>query len=642
MDEYNAPRNERVAIAAILALCLVCLSLLSFSAHAALPSLPGLESYPRSAQVVQIQRGLEVFQVRPLVTVRTLSKREAVADRLIVVFQNKISDADQNVSHLRANARGAGRAIPLLKIGPKAILVDVTGAKSLEEAARAYKADSTVLHASPDWVMGATEIPNDPFVGSQGGLNTIQAPAAWNRTHGSVGVVIAVLDSGINEANLDLAGKVIARKDFTGSSSGATDIAGHGTHVAGIAAASTNNVIGVAGVGYDSRLLNVKVLDDAGRGSVSMLFNGIYWAADNGAHVINMSLSSDRDDCSTSWWEDLFDVGRNELPDSINYAWDRNIVLVGAAGNNGKNQQLWPAACPNVVAVANTTIGDVKAASSNFGVWVDLAAPGSSIFSTAVPGAAKCQSGLVGQFANCSGTSMASPHVAGLAALVRASCDFSLGTDIVARLTSTADAIPGTGSNWQFGRINALRAVCFPIPGNARIGAVTAGSIQLLWTDRTPGETRFEITRQAVGGALTTIIVPANTTNFVHSGLSVGATIDYRVRACDGLGCSGLSNVARGRTGAKLSVAITGHGKVTSIPAGISCGNGATDCTEVYNPGASVKLTPTPFVNLLKNIEWVFDHWEGACSGQSFICSVSMTGAKSARAVFVLAPGGGV
>ena len=642
MYRINIRIGERIAFAAIFLLCAVCLTLLPSAARAALPNLPTIDSYPRSEKVLQIQRGAEIFQVRPLKTVMTLAKREAVADRLIVVFQNKLADADQNLSHLRAPARGAGTALPLMKIGPKAILVDVTGAKSLEDAARAYKADPNVLHASPDWVMRAAETPNDPFVASQGGLNVIQAPAAWNRTHGSTGVVIAVLDTGIDETNPDLVGKVVGRKDFTGSSAGTSDVVGHGTHVAGIAAAATNNVVGVAGVGYNSRLLNVKVLDDAGSGSVSMLFNGIYWAADNGAHIINMSLASDNEDCSTSWWEDLFDVGRNELRDSIGYASGRNIVLVAAAGNNGKNQQLWPAACPNVLSVANTTMTDAKAASSNFGTWVDLAAPGSGIFSTAVPGGSACQSGMVGQFANCSGTSMASPHVAGLAALVRASCNFSSSADIVNRLTSTADPIAGTGTNWQFGRINALRAVCFPVPANVRIGSVSATSIQLLWNDTTPGETRFEISRQPVGGAASTVIVPANTTSFVHSGLAAGAAIDYRVRACDAAGCSAFSNVAHGRTGAKLTVTFLGHGKVTSSPAGINCGNGFTDCNEVYAPGTSVRLTPTPYGNLIKNIIWEFDHWEGACSGQSYVCTVAMSGAKSARAVFVLSPDSGL
>ena len=683
MNRYHYAIQERIAFAAIVAMCLVCLSLLPRSAQAALPVVPGPEAYPRAAQPVFVKRGLETIQVRPLKTVLTLSKRKAVADRLIVVFRSTLADADKDLSHLRANRLGAGKALPLLKIGPKAILVDVTGAKSLEDAARAYKADPNVLHASPDWIMRASETPNDPFIGSQGGLNTIQAPAAWNRTHSSTGMVIAVLDTGIDEAHPDLVGKVVDRRDFTGSSAGATDVAGHGTHVAGIAAASTNNAVGVAGVGYNSRLLNVKVLDDNGDGSISMLFDGIYWAADHGAHVINMSLGADQD-CSTSWWEDLFDTGRNELRDSIGYAWSRNIVLVGAAGNNGVSRQQWPAACPNVVSVANTTIADVKATSSNFGTWVDVAAPGSSIFSTAVPGAGSCQSGLVGQFANCSGTSMASPHVAGIAALVRASCGFSSGADIVTRITSTADAIAGTGSNWQFGRVNAFRAVCFPVPGSATIGNVTASSLQLRWTDRTPGETRFEILRQPIGGTvlsnanlaiknvgalqltttkigsiggidpgavLTTdvngtaasiVIVPANSTSYTHSGLSVGAKIDYRVRACDGLGCSEWSNIAHGRTGTKLTVSLSAGGKVTSTPAGINCGMGASSCNAVYSPGTVVNLKPTPYVNLLKHIAYEFDHWEGACAGQDYICSVSMSGAKSVRAVFVRDPTGGL
>jgi hypothetical protein len=181
-----------------------------------------------------------------------------------------------------------------------------------------------------------------------------------------------------------------------------------------------------------------------------------------------------------------------------------------------------------------------------------------------------------------------------------------------------------------------------PGPGGVHIGTVTATSIQVLWTDTPPGETRFESNRQVVGGTSTTVIVPANTTSYTHSGLTAGASIDYRVRACDGIGCSDWSIVAHGRTGANLTVSLLGSGKVTSSPAGINCGIGFTDCSEVYNPGTSVNLTPTPYVNLLKHIAFEFDHWEGACAGQDFICTVSMTGAKSAKAVFVKDPTGGL
>jgi thermitase len=603
-------------------------------AQAALPSAPDAEIYPRAEQPVEVRQGDRTIRVRPLKTVRDASGREALADRLIVAFQAGVSDADRDAAHQRAGGLGAVTARPLLAVGPTAVLVDVAGAASLETAARAYQGDARVRFAGPDWLMHADETPNDPDVAKQAGLGVIRAPAAWNRTHGHSGVRIAVLDTGIDEAHADLAGKVVGRRDFTGSGSGTADVAGHGTHVAGIAAAATNNAVGVAGVGYDSRLLNVKVLDDTGSGSMSMLFNGIRWAADNGANVINMSLGADQD-CDPNLAEDIFDAATNELRDAIGEAWDAGAVLVASAGNNGTSREHWPGACPNVLAVANTTSADVKAANSNFGAWVDLAAPGTSIWSTAVPGALKCQSGLSGAFAFCSGTSMAAPHVAGLAALVRASCGFPSNATVVERLTGTADAIAGTGTLWRHGRINALNAACFPAPANVRIGNVTAVSIQLLWNDTTPGETRFEVERKPLVGGATTITLPANATSFLDSGLSAGTVIDYRVRGCDGAGCSAWSSTVRGMTGGKLTVTLPISGKVTSAPAGINCGLSASDCTEVYTPGTVVTLTPTPYANSLKGIYYTFDHWEGACSGQAWTCTITVTGSKTVKAVFV-------
>jgi hypothetical protein len=124
--------------------------------------------------------------------------------------------------------------------------------------------------------------------------------------------------------------------------------------------------------------------------------------------------------------------------------------------------------------------------------------------------------------------------------------------------------------------------------------------------------------------------------------LSAGTSVDYRVRACDALGCSSWSNTVHGRTGAQLTVSLSGSGKVTSAPAGISCGIGFSDCTEVYSPSTVVNLTPRPYINIAKNIWWEFDHWEGACAGQNYICTLTMSGTRSARAVFVRDPTGGL
>jgi thermitase len=598
-----------------------------------LPGVPEDALYPRADKPFELHRGGQTVSVRPLKTAKTQRGEEVVADRLLVRFNQNVADADLADVQRKAAKLGAGAARPLARVG-NSYLIDVSGAPSLEAAAKALiAADPRVRSAAPDRVVHTQETPNDPLFGQQWNMTKIQAPSAWNRTHG--GQNIAILDTGIS-AHPDLESKIVARKDFSGSPVGSDDIDGHGTHVSGIAAAATNNALGVAGAGYNARLMAVKVLDDIGSGSLSAITSGIYWAADNGANVINMSLAGS-DDCSTSWWEDLFDTGRNELRDSINYAFGKNIVLVAAAGNDANSNQLWPAACPNVVSVAATDQSDVRAFFSNFGTWVDVAAPGRSIFSTIVPGAADCQGAPIGSFGTCSGTSMATPHVAGLAALVQSSCGLTNAQSVIDRITSTADAIAGTGSDWLFGRINAARAVCFPAPSNLRLGTILATSVQLLWSDNTPGEASFQVGSRLSGTtSFTFATVPANTTSYSVGGLQTGASYDFVVRACDPLGCSALSNQVSVHAGySKLTVSLSGSGKITSSPAGINCGNGGTDCSEYYAPGTVVTLNTVPYINLLKGIEYDFDHWEGSCIGSFPTCTLTMSGARSAKAVFV-------
>ncbi len=599
----------------------------------------GRDPYPRAAAPISLVRGQQTIAYRPLRTVLTARGPEALAERLLVSFTRSVTDTDLVDVGTKASKLGAGAATALARVGARGFLFDVTGAASLEAAAEAFvAADTRVQGAGPDYVVRDAETPNDPEFSRQWGPVKIQAPAAWNRTHGSTGKVIAILDSGLNDqganAHPEFVGKVIDREDFTGSPVGTDDVLGHGTHVAGIAAAPANNGQGVAGISFSSNLLIGKVLDDDGSGSISQLFDGIYWAADHGADVINMSLGA-QESCDPSWWEDITDTGRNELRDAINYAINRNVVLVASAGNNGNSNLTWPASCPNVLSVANTTQSDAKSSSSTFGTWVDVAAPGSSIWSTAVPGAVKCQSDMIGAFANCSGTSMAAPHVAGLAALVQASCNLTSPSSVVSRITSTADAIAGTGSNWQFGRVNALNAVCFPAPSNLHLGTLGATSMQLLWNDNTPGETSFQVWRSVSGAnAWSVFTVPANTTSWTDTGLTSGVTYDHKVRACDALGCSGFSSTLAATAGfLKLTVSTSGAGKVTA--SGINCGQGGTDCTQFYAPGTVVTLKATPYINLLKGFEWELDHWEGACAGAGYTCTLTMSTNRTTRAVFV-------
>jgi subtilisin family serine protease len=241
---------------------------------------------------------------------------------------------------------------------------------------------------------------------------------------------------------------VVARANFS-SSSNFDDNCNHGTHVAGIVAAETNNGIGVAGVGHRTSLVNVKVLADNGGGSFSSVINGILWAAgcDSGgvcgerrAEIINLSLGATYS-CSSSLTN-----GSLSMQTAINRAWQQGVLIVAAAGNANSSSSFVPAACSNVLAVSASTSSDAKASFSNYGSWVDVAAPGESILST----------NRTGSYQGMSGTSMASPHVAGLAALVWAR-GYSTNQLAQDRIFATVNGSTKAGS--QRGRINAEAAV---------------------------------------------------------------------------------------------------------------------------------------------------------------------------------------
>jgi thermitase len=392
-----------------------------------------------------VQRGNQIVQVQPIRRTQ-VGGQDVVADRIIVGFRPGVTDAEKAAVHAQvANAQGTPRPIPLKRVNTNAQYVDVSGAPSLAAAIQAYRADPRVAYAEPDGILRTADLPNDPLFGKQYGMAQIHAPAAWGLTTGSANVKIAILDCGIHEAHPDLAGKVVDRWDFTASANGTDDLCDHGTHVAGIASADTNNAIGVAGVGYNTALLSGKVLGDNGQGDYTWVAAGIRWAADNGANVINMSLGG-------------FGACSQTMQDAIDYAWARNVVVVAAAGNDGTSEQFEPADCAHVVAVASIDATGAKSYFSNYGAAVSVAAPGSAILSTVNPN-------LYGDgrlYDYKDGTSMATPYVAGLVGLLWATNWGTNAQTVMSRLEATADAIPGTGTNWKYGRIDAAAAVAPP------------------------------------------------------------------------------------------------------------------------------------------------------------------------------------
>jgi thermitase len=252
-----------------------------------------------------------------------------------------------------------------------------------------------VLPSQPESVVHAPAViaSNDDYSGRQWAIPKIMAPQAWEVTSGANNVVIAVLDTGIDKEQVDLVGKVIAEVNFTDSPT-TDDIYGHGTHIAGIIAAWAESGTGVAGLAHDCRLMNVKVADDQGRFDSSVAAKGINWAVDHGANVINMSLVSTEPSPI--------------LEEAINYAWNKGVVVVAAAGNLVGTKVVYPAYYSNCIAVAATDSNDCVASWSSQGGWVDVAAPGVDIYSTLPDN----------QYGYKSGTSMAAAHVSGLAGLL--------------------------------------------------------------------------------------------------------------------------------------------------------------------------------------------------------------------------------
>ena len=283
---------------------------------------------------------------------------------------------------------------------------------------------------------GPQAAPSDPMISQQWHISKISAPAAWDTSHGD-GVVIAILDTGVTCTHPDLAGKCVsAGRDFINNDDDASDDHGHGTHVAGIAAASTNNGIGGAGVGYNARVLPVKVLGANGSGPTTAIARGIDWASQQpGVRVINMSLGAE--------------LGHSDalMADAVNLARSRGVAVIAAAGNGATSTFTTPAAEAGVIGICATDPTDQRATFSNYGPNSKLCAPGAQILSTVKNGT----------YEAWSGTSMASPVAAGVMALAAAACPdcglSELETRLLAGDPITTDR--PTGGR----RVNAARAV---------------------------------------------------------------------------------------------------------------------------------------------------------------------------------------
>ncbi|MEK7561126.1 MAG: S8 family serine peptidase [Patescibacteria group bacterium] len=344
---------------------------------------------------------------------------------------------------------------------------------TVENAIKRFRTRDDIVYAEPNYIATYFAVPNDPYYRYQWHFDNaahggIHAEKAWDMAEGA-GATVAVVDTGVAYEDYnpgwleryykapDLAGtSFIPGYDFVNNDAHPNDDEGHGTHVTGTIAQATNNNIGVAGLSHKSRIMPVKVLNAQGSGTYADIADGIRWAADNGADIINLSLGGPS--------------GATYLEEAVRYAHDKGITVIAAAGNDGTNVLSYPAAYDDyVIAVGATRFDEARAPYSNYGAGLDIVAPGGDI--TVDQNNDGYGDGILQQtFGNRTdawgyyfyqGTSMAAPHVSALAALLKGNGVAITSASIRRALQETADDLGATGWDMQsgWGLVNAERAL---------------------------------------------------------------------------------------------------------------------------------------------------------------------------------------
>jgi subtilisin family serine protease len=365
-------------------------------------------------------KGTKLTRVGP--AARGSSRIRFVPGELLVRFRPGTTEAEMEAAAGRAGGtlthHIAQLGVHVLEVAPVRI----------EEAQASLRSEPSVEGVERDVFLDALDtVPNDALWSTQWGWRVVGAPRAWDASRGSPGVVIAVLDTGVDAQHPDLRGATVPGYDFVNSDADPSDDHGHGTSSAGVAAARTNNGEGQSGVCWSCSLMAVKVLDSRGSGKTSTIAFGIAWAADRGAQVLNMSLGGPG---TTS-----------TLQAAVEYAASKGSLLVASAGNSGVDTPFYPAAYNQVVGVAATTENDARYSWSNYGSWVPVAAPGCNTATRAGGG-----------YVEFCGTSSAAPMVSGIAGLAFALNPKASRTDVEQAIAGSATPVPGVA---RFGRVNA-------------------------------------------------------------------------------------------------------------------------------------------------------------------------------------------
>ncbi len=325
----------------------------------------------------------------------------------------------------------------------------LVGVEPRAEVLASLESSSAVASAAKEPIAEAFDTsPDDTDWPQQESLRVAGFPKAWDVTQGSSKVVVAVLDTGVDSKHPDLRGALVAGWDFIDNDADPADEHGHGTAVAGVIGARSNNHAGGAGICWLCLVMPIRVLDSTGSGDDTLIAAGVVWATDHGAQVINLSLGGPGSSV--------------ELTNALAYANAKGAVVVAAAGNAGVTTQFFPAADPRVVSVAATTVADQRFSWSNFGSWVRLAAPGCNVATI-----------LGGGYGTFCGTSSATPLVSGLVALELSAQPAATAREAEDALARAAVPLPAFV---QYGRIDAGKTLALLRPA-ATTSVVFRGTV---------------------------------------------------------------------------------------------------------------------------------------------------------------------
>lgn len=365
--------------------------------------------------------------------------------RILIQTRAGLDDSQLNKILARHGGRSSSR---MRKIN--AHIIQLPADADARVAVELLKRNPHIKSAEVDKLIAPEQVGNDTYYSSAWHLPKIQAPTAWDSALGT-GVTIAILDSGIDATHPDLQGKLVAGWNMYDNNADTTDVYGHGTKVAGSAAAASNNGVGVTGVAWNAKLMPVRISDTSGYAFYSAIANGIYWAADHGAKVVNISYAVQ---------------GSSSVQAAANYLKSKGGLVVNSAGNTGAIDATL--ANDALISVSATDSADGRASWSSFGPYVDVSAPGAGIWTTARGGG----------YASVSGTSFASPITAGVVALMMSANPALNPSELenILKTTGVDLGTAGTDQEYGAGRINAAAAVqkAISLIKNTPVADVTA------------------------------------------------------------------------------------------------------------------------------------------------------------------------